>query len=93
MNGSAASADSDESATAPRNAPTKPGRLISRTQRHSTLPKRVCDAADTATVPTSARCTVADATAGAEPIASSSVVDDTPYAMPSAPSISCAAKR
>jgi hypothetical protein len=34
--------------------------------------------ADTATVPTSARCTVAEATAGAEPIASSSVVEDTP---------------
>ena len=60
--------------------------------RHSTLPKRVCDAADTATVPTSARCTVAEATAGAEPIASRSVVDETPYAMPSAPSISCAPK-
>jgi hypothetical protein len=78
MNGSAAAAESDASATAPRKAPTKPGRLISRTQRHSTLPKRQCETADTATVPTSARWTVAEATAGAEPMASNSVVEETP---------------
>jgi len=46
--------------------------------RHSTLPKRQCETADTATVPTSARWTVAEATAGAEPIASSRMVEDTP---------------
>jgi hypothetical protein len=68
----------DDSATAPRNAPTKPGRLINRTVRHSTLPNRQCEPAETATVPTSARWTVAEATAGADPIASSSVVDETP---------------
>ena len=78
MKGSAASAESDDSATAPRNAPTKPGRLINRTVRHSTLPNRQCETAETATVPTSARWTVAEATAGAEPIASSSVVEETP---------------
>ena len=57
---------------------TKPGRLIHRTVRHSTFPNRQCEAAETATVPTSARWTVAEATAGADPIASSSVVDETP---------------
>ena len=43
-------------------------------------------------VPISARCTDALAAAGFAPIASSKVVDVTPYAIPSEPSTSCAAK-
>ena len=43
-------------------------------------------------VPISARCTEAEAEAGATPATSSRVVEVTPYAMPSAPSTSWAAR-
>jgi hypothetical protein len=74
----AASPLSEDSTTAPRKAPRKPGKVISRTVRQSTLPNRQWETPDTAVVPSSARCTVADATAGAVPTATSSVVEVRP---------------
>jgi hypothetical protein len=68
----------EDSTTAPRNAPTKPGKVIIRTVRQSTLPKRQWETPDTAVVPSSARCTVAEAAAGAVPTATSSVVEVRP---------------
>ena len=58
--------------------------------RRSTLPNRQCDTAAASVVPISARCTEADAAAGATPATSSRVAEVRPYAMPSAPSISWA---
>ena len=76
--GLAVSPSSDDSTTAPVKAPTAPGKVIRRTVRQSTLPKRQCETPDTAVVPSSARCTVAEATAGAVPTATSSVVEVRP---------------
>ena len=49
-----------------------------RTVRQSTLPKRQWETPDTKVVPSSARCTVAEAAAGADPRATSRVVEVTP---------------
>ena len=70
--------DSPDSTVAPAKAPTAPGTPIFTTTPQSTLPKRQCAAPDISVVPISARCTVADAAAGLEPMASSSVVEVTP---------------
>ena len=48
------------------------------TVRQSTLPSFQCEKPDTSEVPTSDRCTAAEAAAGATPAASSRVVDVTP---------------
>src|ERR687891_21583 len=55
--GLAVSPLSDDRTTAPRKAPTAPGKVISRTVRQSTLPKRQWETPDTAVVPSSARWT------------------------------------
>jgi len=52
----------------------------------STFPNRQCAVPETAVVTTSERCTLADATAGAIPAVNNSVVAETPYAIPNAPS-------
>ena len=62
-----------------------------RTTFQSTFPNRQCERPDTSVVPISLRWMVADAAAGLVPMASSRVVDVTPYAMPRAPSTSWAA--
>jgi hypothetical protein len=56
----------------------------------STLPKLECEIPDTAVVPISAMCTLADASAGAMPAATKTVVEETPYAIPKDPSTSWA---
>ncbi len=61
------------------------------TTAQSTLPNRQREKPETSVVPHSARCTDADAVAGARPVESNSVVEVTPYAMPSEPSTICAA--
>ena len=76
--GLAVSPLSEDSTTAPRKAPTAPGKVIQRTVRQSTLPKRQWETPDTAVVPSSARCTVAEAAAGAVPTATSRVVEVRP---------------
>jgi hypothetical protein len=53
--GSAASAESEDSTTAPTNAPTKPGKARRDTTPQSTFPKRQCEAPDAAVVAISAR--------------------------------------
>ena len=70
----------------------KPGSARRETTPQSTLPKRQCAVPDANVVAISARWTVADAPAALIPRVSSSVVELTPYAMPSAPSISWAKK-
>src|SRR6266508_4515113 len=86
--GRAVAPSSDDSTTAPQKPPTAPGTVMIRTVRQSTLPKRQCETPDTKVVPSSARCTVAEAAAGAVPAATSRVVEVSPYAIPSAPSTS-----
>jgi hypothetical protein len=92
MTGAAVSVDSDERNVAPANAPTAPGIAIFATTFQSTLPNRQCETPDASVVPISARCTVAEAAAGATPVTSSNVVEVTPYAMPRLPSTSWAAR-
>src|SRR5918997_5282985 len=75
---------------APPKAPIPPGIAIQTILDQSTLPKLACEMPDTAVVPTSAMCTAADASAGATPTNNSSVVEETPYAIPSDPSTNCA---
>ncbi len=91
VHGLATSVESMPSTVAPANAPTAPGTAIPPTTRQSTLPNRQCATPEASDVPTSDRCTDAEATTGASPAVSSSVVDVTPYAMPRLPSTSCAA--
>ena len=74
----AASVDSRASTVAPRNAPTAPGTPSRVTSRQSTLPNRQCDTPDARVVPTSARCTDADAVAGASPTNSRRLVEVAP---------------
>src|SRR5690606_36358950 len=54
-----------------------------------TLPNRQCEMPEVRVVPTSARCTLAEATAGEKPLVSRTVLVVTPKAMPRAPSTSC----
>ncbi len=61
-----------------------------RTVRQSTLPNLWWEMPETSEVPISEKCTAAEAVAGAMPVASSRVVDVTPYAMPRDPSMSWA---
>src|SRR4029453_16758794 len=61
----------EDRTTAPAKAPTAPGKVIQRTVRQSTLPKRQWETPETAVVPSSARWTVAEAAAGAGPAATS----------------------
>lgn len=53
----------------------------------STFPNLKCETPEAAVVTTSAKCIDAEATAGVMPNASNSVVEVTPYAIPSEPSI------
>jgi len=78
-----------ERKVAPAKAPIAPGMPIFHTTPQSTLPKRQWETPETSAVPISARCTVADAAAGLVPMARSSVVEVTPYAIPRLPSTSC----
>ena len=59
-------------------ANTPPGMAMMLTIRQSMLPKRQCAAPDASVVPTSERCTAAEAAAGAMPVASSRDDDVTP---------------
>lgn len=63
---------------APVKAPIAPGTAIFATTDQSMLPIRQCEAPEASVVPISARCTEADATAGATPVATSSVLAVTP---------------
>src|SRR3954447_2001844 len=90
ITGAATSVDRFDSTVAPANAPTAPGTPTRRTTRQSTLPNFQCEKPDINVVPISARWTVAEAAAGLVPMASSSVVEVTPYAMPRLPSTSWA---
>src|SRR5918992_4541562 len=72
--------------TAPKKAPMPPGTAIQPTLPQTTLPNLQCETPDASVVPTSERCTAAEATAGAIPTVSSNVVDVTPYAIPKDPS-------
>ena len=65
-----------------------PGTMRGSVVFQSTLPRRQCEKPDAAVVPSSDRCTLADATAGAMPAPRRSEVVVTPYAIPRAPSIS-----
>jgi hypothetical protein len=64
IQGVATSAEIELRTTAPRNAPIAPGIPIRRTVLQSTLPKRQCEAPDASVVPSSARCTDAEAVTG-----------------------------
>ena len=88
--GSAASAESAISSTAPTKAPMTPGMPIYRIIEQPTLPNRQCESPDASVVPTSAKCTLVEASAGATPTISNKVVDVTPNAIPSESSTSCA---
>jgi hypothetical protein len=72
------SVDSPDRTVAPAKAPTAPGTPSRSTIRQSTLPKRQCDAPATSVVPSSDRCTDAEAAAGDSPTASISDDDVTP---------------
>src|SRR5215210_4482265 len=72
--------------SAPNSAPMPPGTASQTILDQSTLPKLECEIPETAVVPISAMCTAAEASAGATPAAKSTVVDDTPYAIPRDPS-------
>jgi hypothetical protein len=63
---------------APRKAKMPPGNAMMPTTRQSTLPKRQCAAPETSVVPTSDRCTAAEAAAGAMPAARSREEEVTP---------------
>ncbi|PSK62419.1 hypothetical protein B0E53_05666 [Micromonospora sp. MH33] len=91
IQGAADSVEMELRKVAPANEPTAPGSAIRPTTRQSTLPNRQCEIPAARVVPISARCTEAEAAAGATPAKSSRVEEVSPYAMPSAPSTSCAA--
>jgi hypothetical protein len=65
IHGLAESVESELRNVAPTNAPSAPGTPMRPTTFQSTLPKRQCDAPEASVVPISARCTEADAAAGA----------------------------
>src|ERR687892_1915352 len=92
IHGRATSAEIELSTTAPVNAPIAPGIPMRLTVRQSTFPNRQWETPATAVVPSSARWTDADAVAGFRPTASRSVDEVAPYAIPRAPSTSCAKK-
>ena len=64
ITGAAALVDRTDKTYAPRNAPTAPGIAILPTTRQSTLFNRECEIPRRMLVPSSDKCTVADATAG-----------------------------
>jgi hypothetical protein len=78
IQGRAASPSRLLSTVAPAKAPTPPGRASQRTAFQSVLPSFQCAAPEARVVPTSARWTLAEATAGANPAASRSVVEVSP---------------
>src|SRR5919202_6212774 len=86
----ASSVDAQTRSKAPNSAPTPPGTASHTILDQSTLPKLECEIPETAVVPISAMCTLADASAGAIPAATNTVVEDTPYAIPNDPSTSWA---
>src|SRR5690606_42142362 len=91
--GRAASADSDDRATAPQKAARAPGTPSQRILSRSTLPNRQWEAAEKAEVPTSAMWMAADARAGASPTPSSRVDVLTPQASSRDPSTCWATKQ
>src|SRR3712207_5906129 len=76
--------------TAPKKATMPPRNAIQPSSPRSTLPNLQCETPDASVVPTSERCTAAEAAAGAIPTVSSNVVEVTPYAIPKDPSTSWA---
>ena len=90
MTGAATEVSRLDRKVAPAKAPIAPGMPMRMTTFQSTFPNFQWDAPEASVVPISARCTVAEAAAGLVPMASRSVVDVTPYAMPSDPSTSWA---
>jgi hypothetical protein len=76
------------STVAPAKAPMAPGMPMRATRRQFTFPNFQWDRPDVNVVPISARCTLAEATAGEKPLESSTVEVVTPKAMPSEPSTS-----
>ena len=91
IHGVAASVDRPDRNVAPAKAPTAPGTPRRSTIRQSTLPKRQWEAPDTSVVPSSERCTDAEAAAGDSPTTNISDDEVTPYAIPRAPSTNWAA--
>lgn len=90
IRGFATSVERFESTVAPAKAPIAPGMPMRRTTFQSTLPKRQCEAPETALVPISARWIVALIAAGESVVsATRKVVAVTPKAMPRLPSTSC----
>src|ERR687893_720651 len=88
--GWAASAEMELKTTAPKKAPMPPGTAIQPTLPQSTLPNLQCETPDASVVPTSDKCTAAEAAAGAIPTVNNNVVEVTPYAIPKDPSTNCA---
>jgi hypothetical protein len=78
MIGFAQSVDSPDNTVAPRNAPTAPGPAILATTGQSTFRKRQCDTPDARFVPSSLKCTEAEAATGVRPANTSRVDDVTP---------------
>ncbi len=78
IQGAADSVDRELRKVAPAKAPIAPGMPMLRTTCQLTLPNRQCAAPEASVVPISARCTEAEATAGAYPAVSSRVVEVTP---------------
>ncbi len=87
--GASHEAVSELSTVAPAKAPMAPGTAMRATSDHETLPNFQWDSPEVNVVPISARCTLAEETAGAMPLEISTVLQVTPKAMPSAPSTSC----
>ena len=76
--GVAVSAGRLDRMVAPAKAPSAPGRARVRTIRQSTLPSLWWEMPEASVVPISAKCTEAEAAAGAMPAATRSVVEVTP---------------
>ena len=90
--GWAALVDRCASTVAPAKAPTAPGPPRKSTVGQCTLRSFQWETPEKKVVPSSAKCTAAEAWAGARPVNSSSVVAVTPKAIPRAPSTSWAAR-
>src|SRR5919107_5571160 len=88
--GWAASAEIELKTAAPKKAPMPPGTAIHPIFSQSTLPNFQSETPEASVVPTSDKCTAAEAAAGATPAVNNNVVDVTPYAIPKDPSTSWA---
>jgi len=78
MIGFAQSVDSAERTVAPTNAPTAPGPAILATTGYSTFLSRQCDNPEAIFVPSSLKCTDADAATGVKPASTRRLEDVAP---------------